>query len=236
MTCLIGTSGWSYRHWRGIFYPPELRPGKWLEFYQQKFDTVEINSSFYRLPTEATFVNWANRSKENFVFAVKASRFITHVKRLKEPEESVRLFLDRANQLGDKLGPILFQLPPGFSANPARLEAILQLKPEHQRWAFEFRDPSWFIPEVYRILERYGAAFCIYHLAGRDCPLAVTADWVYLRFHGDWYTTRYSLEELEVWAGRLQRWLNEGRDCFAYFNNDTAGYAIQNAQELIRLL
>lgn len=232
----VGTSGWSYEHWRGPFYPQELSSKNRLGFYARHFDSVEINASFYRLPSEASFRTWRQTVPKGFTFAVKASRYITHLKRLIEPEEPLKLFLSRARLLGSTLGPILFQLPPNWKANPGRLADLLRLLPPKRRFAVEFRDPSWFSEEIAEILRNRGVAFCVFHMVGMRCPLWVTAPFVYLRFHGTSgkYGGSYSARELDGWAKRIQDWLNQGLDVYAYFNNDEEGKAIVNGLELAK--
>ena len=236
--CRIGTSGWVYPHWRGVFYPPDLPQSRWYAHYANTFDTVEINYSFYRLPSEAAFDRWREQAPEGFIYAVKANRYITHIKRLKEAAEPLERFLARARRLGDKLGPILWQLPPNWRANPEQLEAFAGLLPPDLTHAFEFRDPRWFIEPVRRILERHGLAFCIFHMPGLPCPTWVTSDVIYLRFHGSGvvYGGRYGRDGLRPWAARILEWLREGREVYAYFNNDAFGFAVEDAQELRGLL
>ncbi len=233
----IGTSGWVYPHWRGIFYPPDLPQSRWYTHYAKEFDTVEINYSFYRLPSEAAFDRWREQAPEGFIYAVKANRYITHVKRLKEAAEPLERFLARTRRLGDKLGPILWQLPPRWRANPERLETFAALLPPDLTHAFEFRDPRWFVEPVRRILEQHGLAFCIFDMPGLPCPTWVTSDVVYLRFHGSGvvYGGRYGREELQPWADRILRWLREDRKVYAYFNNDAFGYALEDARELRKI-
>src|SRR6266478_173109 len=177
MTCdiRIGTSGFHYKHWKGPFYPQEMLSAKMLDFYVQHFDTVELNNSFYRLPPAHAFDCWREATPANFVFAVKASRFITHNKKLKDPENAIDNLLPRAAHLGPKLGPVLFQLPPRWRVNVERLENLLQILPRDVRYAFEFREQSWMSAEVDSILKKFNAAFCIYELAGYHSPLNITA-------------------------------------------------------------
>jgi uncharacterized protein YecE (DUF72 family) len=229
----VGTSGFHYPHWRGVFYPSELPAAEWLAFYSGRFDTVEINNTFYRLPAAETFEAWRREVPEGFCFALKFSRFGSHLKRLKEPQESIGHFLGRARLLGPALGPILVQLPPRWSADPARLEAFLDAAPADLRWAFEFRDPSWLREELYGILARHGAALCLHDLIARN-PRRATAGWVYLRYHGLRYPGGYSPQKLAAEAARIRCFLADGRDVYAYFNNDAGGYAVSNAADLLR--
>ena len=180
----IGTSGYHYKHWRGPFYPQNTSASKMLEFYLRHFDTVELNNSFYRLPAASVFDEWKRATPANFVFAVKASRFLTHNKKLRDPDHALDTFLSRAVHLGAKLGPILFQLPPKWKVNLERLEGLLQVLPRRFRYAIEFREQSWINSEVDSLLARFNAAFCIYELAGYHSPITVTANFAYVRLHG----------------------------------------------------
>ncbi len=229
-----GTSGWSYKHWKGVFYPEDLPDRKMLGHYFGSFRTVEINSSFYRLPLQRTFEKWRDSAPEDFVFAVKASRYITHVKRLRDCGQAVENFFERAAGLGEKLGPVLFQLPPGFGPDIEKLDEFLGVLPPGRRVAFEFRHPGWFAPEVYSLLAQRRAAFCVYELAGRLSPAEITADFVYVRLHGPGgaYRGSYSGEVLSGWAERFSAWAGEGRDIYCYFDNDEKGFAVLNAIEL----
>jgi len=234
----IGTSGWHYAHWRGRFYPEDLPPARYLAHYGGRFDTVEINNSFYRLPEEATLAAWRDAVGEGFLFAVKASRYLTHMKKLKDPEEPAATVVSRLEALGERLGPILFQLPPRWRVNVERLAHLLEVLPATHRYAFEFRDGSWFDERVYALLQRHGAALCIYHMGTLTTPKIATTDLVYLRLHGpsDSPTGHYLPEALVAWAEDMQRWAAEGRRVFCYLNNDAEGYAILDAQALRGLL
>ena len=230
----IGTSGWVYPHWREVFYPPKLAQSKWLEFYTRHFSTVELNTSFYRLPTEKAFSNWRDNSPDDFVYAVKVSRFITHIKRLKDVEEPIETFLGRARHLEEKLGPLLYQLPPNMRRNDERLDAFLSLLPREHRHVVEFRHESWLDEEVFAILRRHHVGFCVFDMPGLACPLVSTADFAYIRFHGSsgLYSSCYREEELERWAKRIAL-LGENLDAvYIYFNNDAEGFAIRNARTL----
>lgn len=230
----IGTSGWHYKHWEGVFYPEGLATESWLGYYLEHLETVEINNTFYQLPKETTLSKWRESVPEGFVFAVKASRYITHMKKLKDPQNSVNTFLSRIETLGPNLGPILFQLPPNWHFNGERLNAFLDVLPPCRRYAFELRDPDWLNEEAYAILEEHDAAFCIYDFHGRQSPKQVTADFVYVRLHGPYgpYRGKYDAETLAGWAGAISAWRGQGRDVYCYFDNDEAGYAVQNALEL----
>lgn len=232
----IGTSGFSYPHWRERFYPRGLPSSRWLPFYASHFPTVELNVTFYRLPKEGAFEKWRQETPPGFRFAVKASRFITHLKKLKGIEEALETFIGRARFLGHKLGPILYQLPPNLHRNDDLLEDFLRLLPADLDHAFEFRHSSWLKPEVFDLLRRHGAGFCAMHLVGLPCPVVATASFAYLRFHGSegLYYGCYSDEELRQWAEKIAG-LGVGR-VYAYFNNDADAHAVHNAQALACLL
>ncbi len=233
--CFIGTSGWSYDHWGGVFYPPDLKTADRLAFYINHFNSVEINNTFYHLPTPSAFKSWKKIVPKNFIYALKGSRFITHMKKLKDPKEPLELFLERARLLKDNLGPILFQLPPHWRCNTERLKEFVKLLPSNMRFAFEFREPSWFNKEVYDILRENNIALCIYHMPEFESPIEVTAKFVYIRFHGTdfLYSGRYSKKELLKWADLINGYIREGKDVYVYFNNDANGYAVINANELM---
>jgi uncharacterized protein YecE (DUF72 family) len=230
----IGTSGWVYEHWRGVFYPRDLPQEDWLPFFADHFATVEINNTFYHLPQEETVRNWATLAPKDFLFAVKASRYITHVKNLLDPEKPVATFMDRAGMLGDKLGPILFQLPPHWNVNPERLADFIAVLPGAHRYAFEFRDASWYTDEVFQILQENDCAFCIHNHHDAPSPNRLTADYTYIRFHGPGgsYEGGYRPDVLREWAARMVGWDEDGIDVYCYFNNDPQGHAIKNASEL----
>ena len=234
----IGTSGWHYKHWLGDFYPPKFPPAKMLARYVQEFQTVEINNSFYRLPDAKTFAGWKAQVPPGFVFAVKASRFITHIKRLKNAADSVRLLLERAAPLGDAFGPILFQLPPNWKLNLERLGEFLDALPAGHQFAMEFRDPSWSTDRVYELLRRHNVAFCIHDWREMGWPMEITADFTYLRFHGagQCYGGNYPGGVLREWAVRLRQWSGKLRQAYLYFNNDIGGHAVRNARELKQML
>ena len=234
----IGTSGWHYEDWWELFYPADLPKSKWLEFYARHFPTVELNNSFYRLPSEKAFVNWREASPPCFIFAVKASRFITHIKRLKDSQEPLQNFLKRADLLGDKLGPLLYQLPPNMKRDDERLERFLGILFGRYRHVFEFRHESWFDDEVFDILKRYNAGWCVFDMPDLASPAVATADFAYVRFHGSagLYSSNYSDKELSVLSERIAA-LGKGlKAVYVYFNNDIAGYALDNARTLTRLL
>lgn len=235
----IGTSGWHYKHWLGVFYPEGTRASDMFQFYARSFDTVEINNSFYRLPTANTFDNWRESSPPKFCYAVKGSRFITHMKKLKDPQSSSAKFFLAADRLGKKLGPILFQLPPRWKMNLERLEEFLQTLPPEHEYAIEFRDESWLVREAYDLLRKYNAAFCIHDFADMRVPLEITADFTYIRFHGPTsakYWGSYPDRELRAWADRIKSWRRDLSSVYAYFNNDPEGAAVKNALTLKQLV
>ncbi|MGN6645282.1 MAG: DUF72 domain-containing protein [Cytophaga sp.] len=234
----IGTSGWHYKHWKGTFYPEDIKEKDQLAQYIQTFHTVELNNSFYHLPLRNTFKQWKKSVPENFIFAVKGSRYITHMKKLKESSEAIHAFLHNASGLKEKLGPILFQLPPGWKINTQRLEDFLKQLPEHFRFAFEFRNTSWYTEEVYTLLRKYNCAFCIYELDRHTSPMEVTTDFVYVRLHGPAgkYQGSYSKRQLNSWAKKCINWQQNHKNVFIYFDNDQEGYAAFNAQTLQQLL
>jgi uncharacterized protein YecE (DUF72 family) len=231
----VGTSGYVYGHWKDRFYPADLPEKEWLAFYASHFDTVEVNATFYGLPDAETFDHWREVAPAGFIFALKFSRYGSHLMHLKDPEESVSRFVERAEHLRAALGPILVQLPPRWNANPTRLEAFLEAAPTRHRWAVEFRDPSWLCPEVFRVLRDHRAALCIHDLLP-DHPLETTTDWSYIRFHGHVPGGRYGARHLMLAVRVIERFLGDGLDVYAYFNNDAEGRAVQDAQELKRLL
>lgn len=235
---LIGTSGWSYDHWRGVFYPEELPVARRLAYYAEKFQSVEINSSFYHLPRKKTLRQWRDAVPDGFVFSAKASRYVTHMKKLREPEKSLHTFLDRIGVLEDKLGPVLFQLPPNWRFNVQRLAAFLAELSSEFSYAFEFRDRSWLNDETYALLARHNAAFCIYDLDGFLSPKKSTADFVYVRLHGPDgpYQGSYDTRALSGWAGAFSAWSAHDRRVYCYFDNDQAGYAARNAMSLSAML
>jgi uncharacterized protein YecE (DUF72 family) len=234
----IGTSGWHYGHWRGPFYPEDLGSHRMLAYYAERFHTVEINNSFYQLPPEPTLRKWRDTAPPGFIFAVKGSRFITHMKKLKDPERSLAPFLERMARLGEKLGPILFQLPPRWRFNGERLAAFLQALPGKYRYTLELRDQSWINARALELLAAHGAAFCIYELNGYLSPREVTADFVYIRLHGPGgpYQGQYSNQTLAAWAEAITAWSQEGREVFCYFDNDERGFAAQDAARLQDML
>jgi uncharacterized protein YecE (DUF72 family) len=237
--CYVGTSGWSYKHWRGPFYPSDMSKGaEQLRFYVERFDTVEVNGTFYRLIEVDTFRRWREETPPSFAFACKGSRYLTHMKRLKDAERGVGRFFERVEALGDQLGPIVFQLPGRFRPDRERLERFLGALPRRHRYAFEFRDPAWFEPAILETLAAHDVALCLYEFAGQEAPLEVTAGFVYIRLHGPDgpYRGSYDEEALTTWAKRIEAWARKGLDVYCYFDNDDRGFAPRNALRLKELL
>jgi len=234
----IGTSGWRYDHWFGTVYPEDMPPDAWLSYYAASLRTVEINSTFYGLPPKKSIEAWLAATPPDFIFAVKASRYLTHMKKLKDPDAGLWRFFAAIQPFGDRLGAVLFQLPPRWCCNVARLDAFLDALPPGHRYAFEFRDPSWHNDEVAALLGRRNAAFCIFELAGDRSPRLITADFAYARLHGPdgAYRGRYGERALSRWAGRIARWRSAGLDVYCYFDNDEAGHAFANAVRLEELV
>jgi uncharacterized protein YecE (DUF72 family) len=235
----IGTSGYHYKHWLGRYYPEGMKPSEMLAHYLRDFDTVELNNTFYQLPNESTFDNWKKSTPADFLYAVKGSRFITHMIKLKDAQRGLTNFLPRAERLGKKLGPILWQLPPGWKLNLERLEEFLGTLPRKHDYTFELRNETWMTDEVFALLRKYNAAFCIYELAGYQSPLEITADWTYVRLHGPTafkYQGSYSDAQLAEWADRIKRWSRTMKAIYVYFDNDDSAYAVDNALTLKRMV
>ena len=234
----IGCSGWHYEHWRGLYYPGELPRAKWLSFYAQQFDTVELNNSFYRVPSEKAFTTWRESTPDNFIFAVKVSRFITHIKRLKNLGSAVDSFLSGAGFLKEKLGPLLYQLPPSMKRNDGLLQNFLSSLPPKYRHVIEFRHESWIHEAVFDILRTHNIGLCVFDMLGFSCPVVATSDFAYVRFHGSkgLYSSRYSDEELSRWAQKIARLGQDFKASYIYFNNDAEAFAVENAMKLRSLL
>jgi len=234
----IGTSGWSYPLWHGPFYPADLPRSRELEFYASRFPAVELNNTFYSLPSADTLAGWAERTPAAFHFTAKLSRYVTHMKKLRDAEEPLSGFLDRIAALGDKAGPVLVQLPPNWGFDEPRLADFLAALDARFRYAFEFRDPSWFDDRALDLLARHDAALCIYDLAGETSPRQVTTDFVYVRLHGPQpgYRGSYDTTTLAGWAGALSTWSSQGRNVFVFFDNDADGSAPTDAARLDAML
>ncbi len=238
----IGTSGWSYRHWSGIFYPENIKPGQYLEYYITKFGCVELNSSFYRLPGESTVSGWAKRSPDTFRFCPKLSRFITHQKRLKNSEEALKKYFDVFENLESRLGPVLVQLPPGLPFDGSLMGDFLDLLKEgygRYRFAVEVRHKSWIRDDFLALLSSHETAFVIADSGKRfPCYETVTTDFVYLRFHGNetLYASDYDESCLNQYAEKIMNWLKEGHEVWVFFNNDFNGFAVKNALQLREII
>jgi uncharacterized protein YecE (DUF72 family) len=231
----VGTSGWQYASWRNRFYPKGVPQRAWLAYYATRFPVVEVNNSFYMLPKEATFGRWRQESPDDFMFVVKASRYITHIRRLREAKDAVDLFWSRATRLQDKLGPVLFQLPPNLRADPGLLKEFLSVLPAAMRAAFEFREDSWQQDEVYDLLDRAGAAWVMADRPGWRVPTVVTGRWSYIRFHEGRRThPGYARSKLRAWAERIAGL--DATDVFSFFNNDALAAAPKDARTLTDLL
>ncbi len=243
-TICIGTSGWNYRHWwDGVFYPKEVKQKAWLEYYARFFDTVEINSTFYRLPLEKTVENWHSRVPPDFTYIVKASRIITHLKKLQDAEEIIGTFLNLCAGFKEKLGAVLFQTPPSMKADAERLSRTIDIIRGHRhigsvRVVFEFRNTSWFADEIYRILAGTNTCLCFSDMPGLETEDPVTADFVYVRRHGasGRYSGCYSEEDLKTEARAIRKWAKDQKDVYVYYNNDIGGHAVRNALRLKELL
>lgn len=239
----IGTSGFIYNDWRGIFYPKDLSQNKWLNYYSQYFNSVELNVTFYRLLKRSIFKNWYQRTPKNFIFSLKGNRFITHVKKLKDFEQATKNFFDNIKPLKEKLGIVLWQLPENFHCDIEKLNKFCLFLKQNKLsknicQAFEFRHQSWFNNEVYKILKKYNFTLCISHSKFWPYKEIATANYLYLRFHGpkDLYASKYSKNDLRVWAKKIKKWLKNKKDVYIYFNNDVEAMAIENALELKKIL
>ncbi len=234
----IGTSGWSYDHWIGRFYPEDVRKNKWLGYYSKEFDTVEINSSFYHLPKPKTFTNWNENTKKDFLFSVKVSRYITHIKRLKDCREPLGRLFESAVELGGKLGPFLFQMPPNLKKDGNVFREFLGMLPGNYKYAFEFRNESWFSEDIYELLEKYNCAIVISSSPGFPYREKITGNICYIRMHGsgELYRSCYSKDELKKISALVKKNLNKNIESYVYFNNDADANAIINARTLIEML
>jgi uncharacterized protein YecE (DUF72 family) len=234
----LGTSGWMYNHWKGPFYPNDIDNERMLEYYSQELNTVEVNNTFYKLPKKQVVQKWKANTPKNFVFSIKANRYITHMKNLKDGREPVGNLINSIRFLGDKLGPILFQLPPQWNLNYERIKEFIEILPDQYNYVFELRNPTWYVDKVYELLREHNIGLCIHDISGEPSPQVITADFLYIRFHGPHgnYHNKYSLEHLEEWTGKITSWLEEDLTIYAYFNNDAYGRAIKNVKQLGDLL
>ena len=230
----IGCSGWNYKHWRERFYPKGLPQRSWFAFYAEHFDTVEINNSFYRLPSAETFGKWRDQAPPDFCYAVKANRFLTQAKKLKDCAEPLERMMSPVRELAPALGPILYQLPPSLRINLGRLEEFLELVPKDVTNVFEFRDKSWYVPETIELLERHGVSFCAHDMIGSESDRIAVGPVAYVRFHGAGakYWGRYSDPVLLGWSDWIVAQARAGRSVWCYFNNDIDAHAIDDAQTL----
>ncbi len=234
----VGTSGWHYDHWEGPFYPDGTSGNKQLDYYARQFNTVEINNTFYKLPEEKALKDWYEDTPNDFLFSIKASRYITHLKNLMDVEEPLDKFLKRIRGLKEKLGAILFQLPPRWNINLERFENFSNLIPEGLQIAVEFRNSTWHTEKIYKILKEKNIAFCIWELAGEQSPVMVTANFCYIRLHGPdgAYKGDYSDEILRGWAEKIEDWKVHGKEIYLYFDNDQMGFAPKNAKQIIKII
>ena len=233
----IGCSGWNYKHWRGLFYPADLPMKRWFAHYAAVFDTVEINNTHYRLPEAGVFAAWRDAAPPGFVYAVKASRFLTHYKKLEAPGEPIERLTSRASHLGDRLGPLLYQLPPKWKLDLGRLRDFVEVLPGEFTHVLEFREPSWMTDAVFALLDQAGVSFCTHDMPGLEVPRLAVGPAAYVRFHGSSgkYVGRYPDGMLEEWHAWMRDQAAAGRRVFAYFNNDIHGHAIEDALALKRL-
>lgn len=234
----IGTSGWAYRHWRGVLYPAQLPPRQWLSYYAQEFTTVEVNSTFYHIPQPTTVAHWCSQVPEAFQFALKVNRRVTHQHRLLDCADVLKAFFQAIDPLKTNLGPLLYQLPPSLQCDLKRLETFASQLPTDWLHAFEFRHPSWFTPAVHALLHQHGLIFCVHDWARMEVPSWATGPAVYVRLHGTTgrYAGGYDKAALALWAERIRHWQAEGKAVYIYFNNDIGGHAIHNARTLKALL
>jgi uncharacterized protein YecE (DUF72 family) len=234
----IGTSGWYYEYWKKLFYPPDMPKSKWFEYYARQFDTVEINNTFYHQPKEQSIRRWQKNAPEGFLYAVKANRYITHIKKLKDTSESLQRFFDGIDLLKRKLGHVLYQLPPSHHIDLDRLGDFIRLLPKRKTAVFEFRHKSWYCKDTYKLLEKCGAGFCIHDMPGNESPQVATSDKVYVRFHGTAgrYSGNYPESALRNWAGWIKDKSKKVSGVYVYFNNDPHGHAVINAKQLKEMI
>ncbi len=234
----IGTSGWYYDHWKELLYPAGLPKSKWFEHYAQHFDTVEINNTFYHLPKAESVKRWYKIAPKDFLYAVKANRYITHIRKLKDASEPLQRFFEIVGILKSRLGPVLYQLPPSLHQNLDLLTSFIKLLPKKRNAVFEFRHKSWYSEDTYKLLRKFKVGFCIHDMPGKESPRIVTSDTIYIRFHGTTgrYSGNYSKSVLQSWTKWLKKQSKQARGIYIYFNNDAHAHAIKNAKQLKQLL
>lgn len=235
----IGASGWHYEHWKQVFYPEKMQPKDYLPFYAQHFSTTEINNTFYHLPKDSVIDHWVEQVPAKFIFSLKASGYITHRKRLKDPQKTLKTFFERMEHFGKKIGVILFQLPPNFKCDLERLENFLNHLQKGYRYSFEFRHPTWFTEETYRLLRKHNIALCISDLIPETFFLEVTAKFIYIRMHGpklEAYRGAYGPTLLKEWKAKIEHWSQQNITVYCYFDNDEKSFAVKDAKTLLDLL
>ena len=234
----IGTSGWYYDHWKGRFYPEEVSKSDWLSYYAKEFDTVEINNTFYHLPQEQTLKKWHKLASANFLFAVKANRYITHIKKLNDTKDELKRFFERVELLKKHLGPVLYQLPPMLHKNLKRLGEFLELLSKKHQAVFEFRHKSWYDDDTFELLDKHKTGFCVHDLGELTTPKVMTGGVIYIRFHGTSgrYSGNYTDSMLKKWADWIKENQKNASAAYAYFNNDVEGHAVTNARTLISMV
>ncbi|TXT59888.1 MAG: hypothetical protein BAJALOKI2v1_160060 [Promethearchaeota archaeon] len=234
----IGTSGWVYEHWKNTFYPNDLPQEEILNYYSKHFNTVEVNNTFYNLPNKDTVKKWRSKAPKDFLYSIKANRYITHMKNLKDPQKPIKKMISNIQYLKNNLGPILFQLSPKWHINYKRLKNFLEVLPNDYKYVFELRNKSWFIEKIFTLLRNHEVALCIHDFKGEETPIKITTDFTYLRFHGPdgQYFGSYSQKALKSWSKRIKKWIKQNLDVYIYFNNDAEANAIKNAKELKLLL
>ncbi|MGB3242730.1 MAG: DUF72 domain-containing protein [Candidatus Omnitrophota bacterium] len=232
----VGCSGWNYNHWKGRFYPKESSPSAWFKEYSSVFSTVEINNTFYQLPDTSTFKKWHDQAPDNFIYAVKGNRFITHMKKLKDPKEPVKRFMSHARLLKEHLGPVLFQLPPHWTVDSERIDRFTDVLPKGYQYVFEFRERSWYCEDVYKILASKRMSVCLHDMKGSESPDLSVGPICYIRFHGsnELYGGKYRISTLRKRAKLIKEALDEGKDVYAYFNNDAEANAPRDALRFIK--
>lgn len=234
----IGTSGWMYDDWQGNFYPATIKKAAWLKHYQNYFSTVEVNNTFYQSPTKKKLSSWKKKVPKDFIFSIKANRYITHIKNLSNPQQPVDKLISTIKTLDNKLGPVLFQLPPHWHVNKKRLNSFLNVLPKAYQYVFEFRHSSWYTDEIYNLLNKHNCAFCVHDHQDAPSPFKTTAEFAYLRFHGPKgnYQSKYNDQQVKDHAQKIKKLIAQNIAVYVYYNNDFHGYAVKNAKQLQNLL